>query len=32
VERNVPETEAVQALIELIRKHGDWVEPVPTDA
>lgn len=28
VQRNVPEAEAVDALIELIRSHGDWVEPV----
>ena len=28
VERNVPEAGAVQALIELIKTHGDWVEPV----
>ena len=27
VERNVPEEQAVDALIELIRTHGDWVEP-----
>lgn len=27
VERNVPEAGAVQALIDLIRAHGDWVEP-----
>ena len=26
VRRNVPEDEAVQALIELIQEHGDWVE------
>ncbi len=26
VQRNVPEAEAVDALIELIRSHGDWVE------
>lgn len=26
VERNVPETEAVNALINLIKEHGDWVE------
>ena len=26
VERNIPEDEAVDALIELIRSHGDWVE------
>ena len=28
VEKNVPEERAVDALIELIRSHGDWVEPV----
>ena len=28
VRRNVPEAEAVEALIDLIREHGDWVEPV----
>lgn len=27
VRKNVPESEAVQALIELIKEHGDWVEP-----
>jgi len=27
VRRNVPENEAVEALIDLIRQHGDWVEP-----
>ena len=26
VEKNVPEEEAVVALINLIKKHGDWVE------
>lgn len=26
VKRNIPETEAVEALVELIREHGDWVE------
>jgi (E)-4-hydroxy-3-methylbut-2-enyl-diphosphate synthase len=31
VQRNVPESEAVDALIELIRKHGDWVEAVATE-
>jgi (E)-4-hydroxy-3-methylbut-2-enyl-diphosphate synthase len=31
VRRNIPESEAVDALIELIRQHGDWVEqPVRT--
>lgn len=28
IQRNVPEAEAVDALVELIREHGDWVEPV----
>lgn len=27
VKKNVPEDEAVKELIELIRSHGDWVEP-----
>lgn len=27
VKRNVPEKEAVEELIELIKSHGDWVEP-----
>jgi (E)-4-hydroxy-3-methylbut-2-enyl-diphosphate synthase len=27
VRRNVPENEAVEALIDLIRQHGDWVDP-----
>ena len=31
VERNIPEAEAVDALIELIRSHGDWV-PAPDRA
>ena len=26
VKRNVPEQEAVEALIDLIREHGDWVD------
>ena len=26
VRRNIPENEAVDALIDLIREHGDWVE------
>lgn len=25
VQKNIPEEEAVEALIELIKKHGDWV-------
>ena len=28
VARNVPETEAVQALIDLIKANGDWRENV----
>jgi (E)-4-hydroxy-3-methylbut-2-enyl-diphosphate synthase len=28
VRKNVSEEEAVDALIELIKEHGDWVEPV----
>jgi (E)-4-hydroxy-3-methylbut-2-enyl-diphosphate synthase len=28
VRKNVPEDEAVDALIELIKEYGDWVEPV----
>lgn len=31
VEKNVPEDRAVDALIDLIRSHGDWVEPVAQD-
>lgn len=27
VKRNVPEKEAVEELIELIKSHGDWIEP-----
>ena len=27
VRRNVPSEDAVDALIDLIREHGDWVEP-----
>ncbi len=27
VRKNVPEDEAVEALIELIAEHGDWIEP-----
>jgi (E)-4-hydroxy-3-methylbut-2-enyl-diphosphate synthase len=30
VRRNVPEDEAVQALIELIQEHGDWVDAPAT--
>ncbi len=28
VGRNIPEEQAVDALVDLIKKHGDWVEPV----
>jgi (E)-4-hydroxy-3-methylbut-2-enyl-diphosphate synthase len=27
VKKNVPEAEAVDDLVELIRSNGDWVEP-----
>jgi (E)-4-hydroxy-3-methylbut-2-enyl-diphosphate synthase len=27
VKRNVPSERAVDELIELIRSHGDWIEP-----
>ena len=27
VRRNVPEQEAVEALIDLIRENGDWIAP-----
>jgi (E)-4-hydroxy-3-methylbut-2-enyl-diphosphate synthase len=30
VRRNVPSEDAVDALIDLIREHGDWVEPAET--
>ena len=26
VKRNIPENEAVDALIDLIKSHGDWQE------
>lgn len=29
VKYNVPETEAVERLVELIREHGKWVDPRP---
>ncbi|MDX2359541.1 MAG: (E)-4-hydroxy-3-methylbut-2-enyl-diphosphate synthase [Crocinitomicaceae bacterium] len=28
IRKNVPENEAVDALIELIREHGDWIDPI----
>lgn len=28
VRKNIDESEAVDALIDLIREHGDWIEPV----
>lgn len=31
VEFNIPETEAVQRLKDLIRAHGKWVEPKPAE-
>ncbi len=30
--KNVPEAEAVDALIELIREHGDWIEKPKIDS
>lgn len=27
VERNIPEKQAVEALIALIKENGDWIEP-----
>jgi (E)-4-hydroxy-3-methylbut-2-enyl-diphosphate synthase len=29
---NIPEAEAVDRLVDLIREHGKWVEPEPTTA
>ena len=31
VKKNVPESEAVDALIDLIKEYGDWTEPILTD-
>jgi (E)-4-hydroxy-3-methylbut-2-enyl-diphosphate synthase len=28
---NIPETEAVERLVDLIREHGKWVDPEPTE-
>jgi len=28
VEKNIPEEEAVEKLIELIKINGDWTEPI----
>jgi len=32
VKFNIPEIEAVDRLVELIREHGKWVEPEPPEA
>lgn len=32
VKFNIPEAQAVDALIELIREHGKWVDPEPSEA
>ena len=32
VKFNVPESEAVDRLVDLIREHGKWVEPEPAGA
>lgn len=29
VKMNIPETDAVESLVDLIREHGKWVEPSP---
>jgi (E)-4-hydroxy-3-methylbut-2-enyl-diphosphate synthase len=29
---NIPEGEAVERLVDLIREHGKWVDPEPTEA
>jgi (E)-4-hydroxy-3-methylbut-2-enyl-diphosphate synthase len=31
VKFNIPETEAVHRLLDLIREHGKWVDPVPNE-
>ena len=28
IERNLPEEDAVEKLIDLIKKNGDWKEPI----
>jgi (E)-4-hydroxy-3-methylbut-2-enyl-diphosphate synthase len=32
VKFNIPEEEAVERLVDLIREHGKWVEPEPAEA
>ncbi len=32
VKFNIPESEAVERLVDLIREHGKWVEPEPVEA
>jgi (E)-4-hydroxy-3-methylbut-2-enyl-diphosphate synthase len=32
VKFNIPETEAVERLVDLIKEHGKWVEPDPANA
>ena len=27
IEMNIPEEEAIERLVELIKQHGDWREP-----
>lgn len=27
VKRNIPQEKAVEELIQLIKEHGDWIEP-----
>ena len=32
IEKNIPSEQAVERLVELIKSHGDWVEPEETEA
>jgi (E)-4-hydroxy-3-methylbut-2-enyl-diphosphate synthase len=32
VKFNIPEAEAVDRLVDLIKEHGKWVEPAPAPA
>ena len=31
VEKNIPQEQAVEHLIQLIKDHGDWVDPEPEE-
>jgi (E)-4-hydroxy-3-methylbut-2-enyl-diphosphate synthase len=30
VERDIPTSQAADRLVDLIRKHGRWVDPIPS--